>query len=97
MAKRKSKAGTSLRQTKPTPEQQQALKVPLAQLEDQLYKLLASYRFYDYAVLHLAQPDNEENTEAECFAFGVWLYQQQLKQQGDNLMDKLNNIQKMIH
>jgi len=87
-----------IRQIRPCDkEQQQALKLPLAQLEDQLYKLLASYRFYDYAVHSLVQPEDNENDEAECFAFGVFLYQQQLKRQGDLLMDKLNNIQQMIY
>jgi len=97
MAKRKSKAGSRLRQTKLTTEQQKILAIPLGQLEDQLYQLLACQRLYDFAVRSLTQPDDPENAEAEQFEFGVFLYQQQLKRQGDLLMDKLANIQKMIH
>ena len=50
MAKRNSNAGSPLRQTKLTTEQQKSLAVPLGQLEDQLYQLLACQRVYDFAV-----------------------------------------------
>jgi len=82
-------------QVLPLPQTQLIIK-QLSILEDQLYKLLASYRFYDYTVLHLAQPEDAGNSEAEHFAFGVFLYQQQLHQQAKQAMATLNTLQRTI-
>ena len=97
MAKRNTKADLPLRQTKLTHEQQKSLAVPLEQLEDQLYQLLACQRAYDFAVRSLTLPDDPENAEAEQFEFGVFLYQQQLQQQRDKVMETLEAIQAMVH
>lgn len=95
MAKRKSKAGSPLPQTKITTTEQNRLSEPLAQLEDKLYNLTASYRFYDCAIRQLTEPDHLE--DSSDWHFGLFLHQQYLQQQAEQVMEEMLHLKQLIH
>ena len=94
MTKPNDKAGSPLSQTKITTPQQQLLTETLAQLEDTLHNLLASYRFYDCAIRHITEPDHYEGSEE--WHFGLFLHQQYLQQQASTVLEKLVSLKQLI-
>lgn len=94
MAKRKSKAGSPLSQTKITTEQQQAFTERLSKLEDRLHNLLACYQFYDHAIRAMTNPEQLDNTDE--WYFGLFLNQQWLRQQGERVMAELVDLKVLV-
>jgi hypothetical protein len=96
MSKRKCNAASRLRQLESTHQElKRTLSDKLPTLEDQLYNLTASYRFYDCAIRHMTEPDHLE--ESDDWHFGLFLYQQYLQQQADKVMEGLINIKRLAH
>lgn len=91
MTEHDDKAGLPLSQTL-------LLKEQLTKVEDRLHRLLASYQFYDNAIWAIVDPDrlqgdtiNNEETH-----FGLYLNQQWLKQQSEDLTTELIITQQMM-
>ena len=96
MAKRKCNAGRRLRQLQLIHQQLKSdLHDKLPNLEDKLYNLTASYQFYDCAIRHMTEPDHLE--ESEEWHFGLFLHQQYLQQQVEQVMEELLKIKQLVH
>jgi len=87
MAEHDDKAGLPLSQTK-------ILKEQLSQTEDRLHNLLSSYQFYDNAIRALVDPEKLE--DSEDWHFGLFLNQQWLRQQGQELITELVTIKQSL-
>ena len=94
MTKRDDKAGSSLLPTKTLTPDQQTLTERLSKLEDRLHNLLACYQFYDHAIRALTNPKHLEDTED--WYFGLFLHQQWLRQQGEQIMAELVDIKQSL-
>ncbi len=90
MTKRDDKADSPLPQTKITTNPQTALTERLSQLEDRLHNLLACYQFYDHAIRAMTDPTQLE--DSQDWYFGLFLNQQWLTRQGEELMAELVDI-----
>ncbi len=91
MAEHDDNAGLPLSQTLLLREQ-------LTKLEDRLHRLLASYQFYDTAIRAMTAPDYMEHqvlSNEECH-FGLYLNQQWLQQQGEEVITELITTQQMM-
>ncbi len=91
MAEHDDNAGLPLSQTLLLREQ-------LTRLEDRLHRLLASYQFYDTAIRAMTAPDYIEPdilSNKECH-FGLYLNQQWLQQQGEEVITELITTQQMM-
>jgi len=80
MTKRDDKADSPLPQTKLSTNPQTALTERLSQLEDRLHNLLACYQFYD----------------TDEWYFGLFLNQQWLTRQGEQLMTELVDCKTLL-
>ena len=60
-----------------------------AAFEDKLTHLLASYRFYDQAIQAMTHPDLNDESNARDWHLGLFLNQQWLTEQGEQLMTDL--------
>ena len=94
MAKRKSKAGSPLPQTKITSHPQTAIIERLSKLEDRLHNLLACYQFYNHAIRAMTDPNQLE--DSQDWYFGLFFNQQWLTKQGEQLMAELIDIKVAI-
>jgi len=88
MTKRDDKADLALPQTKTLTEQ-------LSRLEDQLHNLLACYQFYDHAIRAMTSPEQLE--ESQEWYFGLFLNQQWLRRQGEQVMTELVSIKQSLN
>ena len=61
-----------------------------SQLEDRLHNLLACYQFFGEAVRLMTDP--EQTTNSEDWHLGLFLNQQWLQQQGEQLLQELVNL-----
>lgn len=96
MSKRKCNVVSRLRKLESTHQQlKRDLHDKLPYLEDQLYNLTASYRFYGCAIRHMTEPDHLE--ESDDWHFGLFLHQQYLQQQADKVMEELVSIKRLVH
>lgn len=96
MSKRKCNAGRRLRQLQSIHQQlKRELHDKLPNLEDKLYNLTASYRFYDCAIRHMTEPDYLE--DSSDWHFGLFLHQQYLQQQTEQVMEEMVNLKQLIH
>ncbi|ODS24404.1 hypothetical protein AB835_03645 [Candidatus Endobugula sertula] len=66
----------------------------LSRLEDQLHNLLACYQFYDHAIRAMTNPEQLEHSQD--WYFGLFLNQQWLQRQGENLMAELINVKQSL-
>ena len=64
--------------------QQTAITERLSKLEDRLHNLLACYQFYNHAIRVMTDPTQLE--DSQDWYFGLFLNQQWLTQQGEQLM-----------
>ena len=87
MAKRDDKADLSVSQTKITTHQQANITERLSKLEDKPHNLLACYQFYNHAIRVMTNPEQLDNTDD--WYFGLFLNQQWLTKQGEQLMAEL--------
>jgi len=94
MTKRDDKAGLPLLPTKTLTTEQQALTERLSKLEDQLHNLLACYRFYGEAIIAITDPERLDDSKE--WHLGLFLYQQWLRQLGEELMQELIVAQRAI-
>ena len=94
MAEQHSKAGSTLPQTKKLATEQQTLTERLSKLEDQLHNLLSCYRFYGEAIIAITDPERLDDSKE--WHLGLFLYQQWLRQLGEELMQELIIAQRTI-
>ena len=67
----------------------------LSKLEDQLHNLLACYQFYDHAIRSMTNPEQLE--DSQDWYFGLFLSQQWLRRQGEQIMAELVNIKQSLN
>lgn len=87
MAEHDDKAGLPLSQTKITTHQQTTITERLSKLEDRLHNLLACYQFYHNSIRAMTEPTQLEDSQE--WYFGLFLNQQWLTRQGEQLMTEL--------
>ena len=90
MAKRDDKADLSLSQTKITTHQQANITERLSKLEDKPHNLLACYQFYNHAIRAMTDPTQLE--DSQDWYFGLFLNQQWLTRQAEQLMAELVDL-----
>ena len=94
MTKRDDNAGSPLPQTQNAAIGQSELIEQLSQLEDKLHNLLACYQFVGEAVRLMTEP--EPLTHREDWHLGLFLNQQWLQQQGEQVLSELINTKLKI-
>ena len=94
MSTQDDKADTPLPQTKITTNQQTAITERLSKLEDKLHNLLACYQFYNHAIRAITDPTQLEDSQE--WYFGLFLNQQWLTKQGEQLMTELVDCKALL-
>ena len=69
----------------------------LARLEDQLTHLLACYEFYDHAIRAITSPDYQQEIDGHQWHLGLFLQQQWLQDQGQDIIQQLQTIRQGLH
>ena len=88
MTTENSNVDSSLQPSKKLTEQ-------LSQLEDKLHNLLACYQFFGEAVRLMTNP--EQTTSPEDWHLGLFLNQQWLRQQGEQLLQELVKVKHSLN
>ena len=96
MAKHDNKADTTLPQTQISITDQSALIERLSQLEDRLHNLLACYQFFSEAIRLMPAPEHDLLDNNEQWHLGLFLNQQWLTQQGEQLLPELVKIKQAL-
>jgi len=94
MAKRKSKAGSPLSQTKTVNKDRQDLIQQFSNLQDRGDNIFAGYRFICEAVLAMTDPDRTDIYED--WHFGFFLHQQWASQQAEGLMEQMQTMKEAL-
>ena len=84
---------TSVDGVSSTPLQDQRL----AHLEDKLNQLLACHEFYDLAIRAITHDNFDEELDGQRWHFGLFLQQQWLHDQGQDIIQQLQTLRQGNH
>ena len=79
-----------------SPLPQSLINQQFTQFEDKLTHLLACYQFYDHAIRAMTSPNYHDGSDPNDWHLGLFLNQQWLTEQGEQLMTELRLIRQTV-